>query len=389
MLGDDYQANLKREGVVVLPTPLSSPARRAQMQAEFVKHICESPEFANPTPEDPTWKGQLGGFSAMANPSSFHHEWVRRMREQIMATVLDVDAIPIEGRKLEQTFDRLLYRVPNSTPTAESMHRDEAKMAQDGDTIFGGWVNIDDAPQFFSCCPRTHTDVGGQNKGFAKIDKIEYESFRMPTAARPQGWVVIEIPPGACLIFYERLVHEVVCKATDHTMMRMFLGWRVTDADEPLFGTALTTQWIRDQGVPMIKSGQKPRVWPSNYSNFPRNFETLTDWSRRTFVPACLSMSDPVSGTGPAAGTTWIRVKSHMLSLRSYGLPMHPTYDAAEIAVLCPQRAWRLYTFASPDVRVHYRSLTTDEWRSHESSLRAALPGDSVLRPRPESSHRD
>ena len=341
-----------------------------------MQHIRESPEFANPAPDDPTWKPQLGGFAAMANPSSFHHPWVRKLREQMTAAVLETDALPLEGRKLEKTFDRLLYRIPGERPTAESMHRDEALTALDEDVVFGGWVNLEDVNQYFLCAPQTHTEVGKQNKGFAKIDREDYPTYQ-PQMRR------VEIPPGACMIFYERLVHEVVSTPATRTMIRMFLGWRVTDADEPLFGSDTTNGWIVDQAVPKIKSGQDPPVWPSAYSNFSRNFQTLTDWSLRTYVPQCL-FTQTVGGLGAAAGTQWIRVKAKMLSLRAYGLPMHAVYEPDEAKLLYPQRAWNLYTFDSPDARVNYESVSERAWQAHLAAQLAAPLGAAVKRPAPE-----
>jgi hypothetical protein len=383
----DYQQILKVDGVVVVPTPLTNQTLREQARAEMIQHYCESPEFAKPMPEDPedpTWTPQLGGFAANGNPSSFHHPWVRGMREKLMAVILDTDALPTEGRNLEQCFDRLLYRTPGKSPTAETMHRDEALFALDKDVVFGGWVNFDNEPQTFSCCPRTHKMVS-TNKGFAKIAQDNYEYYRRPNPkeGRPDGWVNIEIPPGACLIFYERLVHEVVSTKVDRVMMRMFLGWRVTDVKTPLFGIHQTEQWICDQGVPKIKSGQDPPVWPSAYSNFSRNFPILTMWSERTYVPACLYKST-VGGDGPSAGTTWIRVKAKMLSLKQYGLPMHPAYDVDEKAILFPQQAWNLYTFNSPLVRVTYQGVTMSTWDAYLATKKCISLGMVARRPRPE-----
>ncbi len=383
----DYQSILKQEGLVVVPTPLTDPALRQQVRQGFFQHIRESPEFRNPTPEDPEWKPVLGGFAAMANPSSFHHPWVRKLREMITAAILDTDAIPAEGRRIERTFDRLLYRIPGEQPSAESMHRDEAKTALDGDTVFGGWVNFDDEPQFFSCCPRTHQDVGGQNKGFAKIDKNEYEMYRNPAPGRPQGWVVVEIPPGTGMLFYERLVHEVNPAKATRLMMRMAMGWRVTDATEPLFANEMD-KWINDQGVPRIKSGQAPPVWPKAYSNFPRNFPTLTNWAKRTFVDKCLFLSNPVA-SGAAQGTQWIRVEANMLSLREYGLPMFPAYDTHEWRLLRPQRTWQLYTFGSPNKRVTYNAVSESDWRAYVAAQHAVPLGVTVRRPRPEAKDKD
>ena len=379
----DYQQILLREGVVVIPTPLANDvngqsALRAQIQTSYVRHYSESPEFANPAPWDPTWQPQLGGFAASANPSSFHHVFIRQLREMCTSTVLDADVLPLEGRKLEKPFDRVMWRIAGERPTAESMHRDESQTALDGDVIFGGWINLEDVPQNFSCCPQTHQEVSGQNRGFAKISTPEEKARYRP------HFSLVTIPPGHMVIFYERLVHEVVSILVPNgrTMIRMFLGWRVTDADEPLFGAAQTRAWVENQGVPKIKSGQDPPVWPSAYSNFPKNFQKLSTWAQRTFVPQCL-FTHTVAGSGAAAGTTWIRVKAKMLSLREYGLPLHREYDVHETRLLTPQRQWMLYTFDSPTTRVKYTAVSAENWAAYLAAQHAVPLGATVRRPRP------
>ena len=371
----DYQAVLRREGVVVIPTPLTDPARRSEAQQGFLQHVRDSPEFRDPL-QTADWRPSLGGFAALANPSSFHGEWPRLMREQLTAVVLESDVLPIDGRLLEKPFDRLMYRLPGEKPTAESMHRDEAATAVAGDDIFGGWCNLNDVPQYLSCAPRTHTEVGGQNRGFAKIASKEEQGRYKPLFRR------VDIPPGCVVIFYERLVHEVLSTANDHIVLRVHLGWRVTDATEPLFGTGMTLGWINDQGVPKIKSGQDPPVWPSCYSNFPRNFQKLTDWTRRTYVDQCL-YTQTVGGTGAYAGTKWVRVKAKMLSLREYSLPLHRTYDDDETALLFPRRRWNLRTFDSTNARVAFDAPTPDDWRAYRLSKRKVKSGAIAQRPKP------
>ena len=105
------------------------------------------------------------------------------MREKLMAAVLDANAIPTEGRKLEQCFDRLLYRIPGQSPTAETMHRDEALCALEKDVVFGGWVNLSGMPQTFSCCPRTHKMVSTNNTRTRGLPRFQRTST-ITTAGR-------------------------------------------------------------------------------------------------------------------------------------------------------------------------------------------------------------
>jgi hypothetical protein len=350
-----------RDGYVVLPTPLGAcPEMLAQVQHAFDQHLLESPELRNPRPTDPTWKNVLGGFAAMGNPSSFHHPFVRKMREMCEAVVLDADALPLQGRKLEQCYDRVMRRVPGERTDVESWHRDEAKHTLQGDDIFGGWLNCDAQRQHFSCAGGTHVEEGARsrNDGFSKITS-HAEKARYSAIAENGGGPVV-IPPGHMLIFYERLVHEVLKTTAKCITRRIFLGWRATMADEPLFGAARTTSWIDDQTTPLIKSGQKPAIYPTAYYNFPRNFQRLTNFSNAVFVPPCLYSH--VVRSGDNKGVAMVRVHRNMKGLREYELPLHAPYDEHEIAVLWPSRRWKLFTFDSPGERVGFWAVTADAW---------------------------
>jgi hypothetical protein len=365
---EDYQAELVRNGFVVIPTPLGHDAQKlTQVQDAFDQHFRESPELKNARPEDPTWKNVLGGFAALGNPSSFHHPFVRLMREMCEAAVLDNDALPLGGRRLEQCFDRMMRRIPGESTDVESWHRDEALNTNPGDDIFGGWINLDAQPQYFSCAPGTHNEESARdrNAGFAKITSPE-EKAHYQGMANANG--LVAIPPGHILIFYERLVHEVLKVTATYTMRRLFLGWRATSAREPLFGQQQTDAWIQSQAPPKIKSGQKPAIYPTAYYNFPRNFQRLTDFSVSVFVPQCLYQHAVQSGA--QAGTTWTRVERYMRGLADYaGLQMHPAYEPEERKLLFPSRRVQLRTFDDPDgPRVAYRLASPSEWEEYDAT---------------------
>jgi hypothetical protein len=380
---EDYQAELVRNGFVVIPTPLGHDAQKlTQVQDAFDQHFRESPELKNARPEDPTWKNVLGGFAALGNPSSFHHPFVRLMREMCEAAVLDNDALPLGGRRLEQCFDRMMRRIPGESTDVESWHRDEALNTNPGDDIFGGWINLDAQPQYFSCAPGTHNEASARdrNAGFAKITSPE-EKAHYQGMANANG--LVAIPPGHILIFYERLVHEVLKVTATYTMRRLFLGWRATSAREPLFGQQQTDAWIQSQAPPKIKSGQKPAIYPTAYYNFPRNFQRLTDFCVSVFVPQCLYQHAVQSGA--QAGTTWTRVERYMRGLADYaGLPMHPAYEPEERKILFPSRRVQLRTFDSPNQRVAYRLVSTSEWRAHlVNPIAMDAQGNPTRRPIP------
>lgn len=382
----DYQSKLKRNGYVVIPTPLEEAQLLQHVADAFDRHFYESPEFlATPRPHDNTWKPVLGGFGALGNPSSFHHPFVRKMREMCEAVILDNDVLPLEGRKLEQCFDRLMRRPKGAVPLKESWHRDESENTQPGDDIFGGWINLDAQTQYFSCAPRTHLEPGARdrNDGFAKItdstDKAHYQSI-----ADAHG--PVEIPPGHMLVFYERLVHEVINKPAKYLMRRMFLGWRATNAVEPLFGTQLTGHWMTVQAPPKIKSGQDPPIFGPIHANLHIDkIIALSDdgiYQPQCYSPYAAQSKDP---------TKWYhnkvhqRIHSPMLSLAEYGLPLHPDYEPAERAIMSPQRRMMLYTFDSPNQRVEFATVPAAEWQAFTAGQRAIDEnGRPTRRPRPE-----
>ncbi len=96
-----------------------------------------------------------GGFAGMGNPSSYHNRFVRDLRMAAHVAVVESGVVPVEeNENLEQEACRLMVRRSYKTPTAETWHRDEAIFAKDGDTIYGGWVNLDlERDQLFSMVP--------------------------------------------------------------------------------------------------------------------------------------------------------------------------------------------------------------------------------------------
>lgn len=366
----DYQAHLMREGYVVLPTPLVDPqVLEAHMDA-FTRHFAESPEFlATPRPMDSEWKPVLGGFGALGNPSSFHHPFVRQMREMCEAWLLDNDVLPLKGRRLEQCFDRLMRRTKGSVPTKESWHRDESKNTQPGDDIFGGWINLDFQSQYFSCAPRSHLDTGARdrNDGFAKItdpaEKAHYQGI-----ADAHG--PVEIPQGHMLVFYERLVHEVLSKPAKYIMQRMFLGWRATSAREPLFGTELTNQWMTTQAPANIKSGQFPPIYANLHANLHiGKIIALSDdgiYQPQCYSPYTSHAKDP---TKWYHNLTHQRIHNPMKSLAEYGLPLHPEYEPEERKIMFPSRRVQLHTFEDPNgPRVAYKVASVAEWETYDTA---------------------
>jgi hypothetical protein len=295
-----------------------------------------------------------GGFAALGNPSSFHNKFVRKIRKRAHACVLEKVFLPIllkdQNLKFEQVIDRMMFRRPGEKPQAESWHRDESANCKPGDTIYGGWINLDTYPQYFSGCPGTHMEVES-NRGFAAIDnpkKMKRKRGESDTefderkVRAQKEWVrlqskkqLIKIPPGHIFIFYERMIHEVVPSPKNEDQHRLFLGWRTTSYNEPLFPDIENR--LRSLAIVPIKSGQLPWMYLSNHWMYGRNRANLVEWSKN-MKDVCVE--DKEMKSGQYKGQTFRVVHRYMRPLTHYGLvtDICPPYTQYEIDILKPQR---------------------------------------------------
>ena len=408
---------LEKYGVCIVRTQFAaSTAALKEAQDRFWQMMHESPEFRpRATPDDfkndPTWVPSEGGFGALGNPSSFHHPFARAIREIALYEALSQNVLPLKGRKVEKPFDRMMVRQKDKTPTEELVHRDIAEGSVDGDDVFGGWINLNSRNQRFLCCPKTHLEVAGQNKGFVKLTSPRLLAFYQKQLKE------VTIPPGFMMTFYERLVHEVAPSndAPDVTI-RAHVGFRLTHQNEPLFGWAQTRAWVHDQGVPKIKSGQVPPVYPGIYPNKPlENNARMTRLATDVYVK-CAGYKHTIAKTGKSKrdavralyGQSFLRVKREMLSLREYvqvqakmltdghdemgsrftvedaTLTMLPPYTVDEERVLFPSSQWpRLKKNLAGDT-VNMVLPTKTDWKAHKLAKKIVSPWQSIRRPIPK-----
>ena len=205
-----------------------------------------------------------GGFGALNNPSSFHNQFVRSLRMHVhgMAVFRDLFGMGPGGANegathLEQVIDRMLIRQTDQAPNKDAWHRDIAVGTNANDRVFGGWVNLNDTDQAFSCVPgssaeeRVHTP--NDPFGFAKI--AEEDHYKC--VARSYK---VMIPPGYMIIFNEDTIHEVMPSQANERMLRLFTGWRLSQwqpngpSPTPLIPD-LRRRLEQQEGMP-LKSGQ-------------------------------------------------------------------------------------------------------------------------------------
>ena len=219
----------------------------------------------------------LGGFAALGNPSSFHHPGVREkrkaiyshVREKVMKTYCIVTGTDMEDMRTELLFDRIMWRRRGQAASPEAWHRDvcakpPASTLRKGDSILGGWTNLDAAPQYFSCVPGTHHDANLSDivqSGFANIPKEDHPALK----ARSK---LVRIPPGHVLCFFQHLVHEVVSTPASRDMFRMFHGFRFTTGTRSLFEADYRERRVfEDQALPRLPSFQLPPVYSKNHAS--------------------------------------------------------------------------------------------------------------------------
>lgn len=162
----------------------------------------------------------LGGFAALANPASFHAPIIRKLRGACLGAAVrgafrralaeDTDI------KLEVLFDRLMIRQPWQKPAAEAWHRDltPEPIKKPGDRIYGGWLNLDTEPQYFSHVPGTHAVVA-QVAGRTD-DVVKPAGHHRCTAEESTEYATkkkrLVVPPGHLIIFSQDIIHEIVAE---------------------------------------------------------------------------------------------------------------------------------------------------------------------------------
>jgi hypothetical protein len=285
---EGYAAELYARGVVVVP--VFPKQERGRVNKQFMDTLAEFPEYVPGATQY-----VLGGFGALGNPSSFHapavRGWRRRIHDEVTRPLFASFAEEAElgeGYNLEVLFDRMGLRTRTQGALGkEQWHRDvyggAAGAIQDTDLVFGGWVNMnyDTAPatgdkketrmQYFWCAPGTHNTpeaIKAQREG-GQFAKIEDAAELANCAARVQK---IEVPPGHCVIFYQRLAHQV-CPGVQpvHPSVRLFLGHRLTKSDVPLNPPHV----FENLDIPIIPSGQFPVMFSTNHYAMPGHLDRL------------------------------------------------------------------------------------------------------------------
>ena len=324
---------LFEDGVVVLSSEFLLK-NLDTIRSEFDSTIKKFPEFKIHPGLDDILKDtnervlrySLGGTSFIGNPAVFHAPFFRKMRETVMYIVIeklfrDYKQLYLDpSYNIEQIIDRIMIRPPTDIASAESWHRDEAPKADviNGDLTFGGWINYDKEPQYFSCVKGSHKNLDitkrDKKKGFHKVDKADIPTYKANKS-------LVEIPPASIIIFIEDLVHEIFNSKKSikqYTSIRQFFGWRLTKhVNQSIHGDQLRIM-LQDQSVVPLKSGQTPAIYPKTCIMY-----TIQRERKDKFIEEALIRPDILN------------VKTRSLkSLKEINVEMYEEYSEREIKML-------------------------------------------------------
>jgi hypothetical protein len=316
---DQHLNHLAFYGYAVIPFIPTDDVQSTR--GRFLKTGRAFPEYNN---MEDQFQFVAGGFSAFGNSASFHNPFVREMRQKAFDKHCELfKGTGLNGHVL---FDRMMLRPAGKAPTKEAWHRDVTPNLADDDTMYGGWINFDSLPQFFSCVPESHNDAKDAAVGFSLI-RSETQLDRCRDEKR-----MVEIPMGHMIIFYQNLIHEVLAKKRDHHQYRLFTPFRTTPGIERLFVSSYD-EAILNQGVPLIPSGQSPTVWPSANWNYPKQRPGLEAFSSHFKDVACQGKRKLLTDLDvPPMRIVWRKMRG----LRQLGLPMYPDYTQAERDIFVP-----------------------------------------------------
>ena len=295
---------MNREGYLTFK--VFEPSELSELREQFRNTCKDFPEFSEVKNEEYV----LGGFGALGNPSSFHNYFTRYVRFKVFKIVKKLLENDFKGKYIQGLFDRILIRPSGKSPTKESWHRDITPGLKETSFVLGGWTNLDDENNYFSCVPGTQTFQ--KESGFVKLKDQEFTGTK------------IKIPPGHGILFYQSIIHEVLPKKLKYNSYRVFHGFHISEEKENIFDYSKV---IEDQGVPPEPSGQTPPMYAKlHWVNWKDKLELFS----QQIKPECLE----VKATGPKPRTI---VHRFMKSLKEYNFPLYESYDEKEIKILNSQ----------------------------------------------------
>ena len=301
---------LKLNGVSVYPI-----AYEILQNFNIKKYLYEQKEYIS---IDDNTEFIISNFGAHGNPSSQHHPEVRDFRFGIfhfLKRELENDP-EFTGKYLQCLPDRFSQRFRK--PSKEAWHKD---VSIDYDIftnskILGGWANLDETDQFFSCIIGSHLEAT-PGEGFAKLSADNKKLYK----ARK---TLVRIPPGHAISFDEKITHEIADVKLIGVSRRLYMKYHISSDSKSAFDEDNIRRAIQTQGLfqmnqwnsmPMYEKIH-PMFWNAELVEFGKNIK-----------PEFLAKPNKKGN---------IYVQRYMISLLEAGIGMFPEYRQEEIEILFP-----------------------------------------------------
>ena len=309
----DYMSTLLLTGVVVIPLP-----EEIVTGFNLERFLNEQREYKVSNPDTIF---VVGAFGALANPSSQHHEEVRKLRTEVYNFMRPLFSQKFPGKFLELIPDRFSIRNKNLPITAESWHKDVTAVVEEGEHIFGGYLNLDaNQTQYFSCIPGSHLEPT-PGEGFAKLSEANAKLY---DARR----TVFQVPPRCAILFDERTTHEIAKrKIVENKSYRQYFKWRISNTPKSTLGFDVIKKSIVEQGTfPLHSIGPSPL--PPMYGKMHAMLwsDRLVEFSQN--IRECFLEKENKKGQ--------IIVKRFPQSLCESGVSLFPDYTEEEVSMLHP-----------------------------------------------------
>ena len=315
---DNYIDKLAQQGFVVIPIIPKTDLSKIRNDLDVT--IDNYPEYKKPINNKPIIH-QAGGFAASGCPSSIHNKDVRNLRifhynqitKLLFNELLAKYNKDVKEYNFEILFDRFMKRLKGQFPQIESFHRDVMNKDQieKEDEIFGGWINLDDLDQEFSCISGSHLGLNlyELTSGFSELESyLKKKSFSKSEIIGYMNELnsyktKVKIPAGSCIIFYQYILHEVLAVKKTYNMYRLFTGCRITKSIKSIYikdGKDILNDLLDKQAIiqlpgsmnPPLYSKQHQMTWMFKSFNFipddPTTKMSVVDWSHITFQPQLL-----------------------------------------------------------------------------------------------------
>jgi hypothetical protein len=303
---------LNLNGVSVYPIPDG-----LLQKFDIKKYLREQKEYIS---IDDNTEFIISNFGAHGNPSSQHHPLVRDFRMEMFRFVkqsLENDD-EFAGKYLQSLPDRFSQRFKK--PSKEAWHKD---VSIDYETftnsiILGGWANLDETDQFFSCIIGSHLEPA-PGEGFASMSKDNTKMYK----ARK---TLVRIPPGHAISFDEKITHEIADVELNGISRRLYMKYHISSDSRSAFDTNIIYRTIQTQGLFQMNQWNSIPMYEKIHLMF---WNTQLVEFGKNIKPVFLAKPNKKGN---------VYVQRYMISLLEAGVGMFPEYREEEIEILFPMK---------------------------------------------------